>query len=58
MSSLDLSNSFEYLCYGSMAIKIMYSYSAGIDFSRQTKVDPRTVRVNLCVAKVVLMQYY
>ena len=58
MSSLALSDSFEYLCYGSTAIRIFfYSYSAKIDFSRQnltstdvkfclSEVDPRTIRVN------------
>ena len=49
MSYSALSDSFEYLCYGSAAIRnIFYSHSAGMDFSRQnlsTKVDPRTVRV-------------
>ena len=48
MSSLVLSDSFEYLCDGSTAIIIFYSYSAGIDFRRQiltTKVDPRAIRV-------------
>ena len=43
--------------------KYVYSYSAGIDFSRQnltstdmilmTKVYPRTVRVTACAAKTV-----
>ena len=36
MSQLALSYSFENLCYGSAAIRyIVYSYSAGIDFSFQ-----------------------
>ena len=50
MSYLDVSDSFEYLCYGSTAIINSFTlYSAGIDFSRQiltTKVYPRAVRVN------------
>ena len=48
MSSLALSDSFEYLYDGSTAIRnIVYSYSAGIDFRRlTTKVDPRAVKVN------------
>ena len=44
MCLLALSDSFEYLCYGSTAIKnIFYSYSAGIDFCRQnlTSTDVR-----------------
>ena len=49
MSQLALSDSFEYLCYGSAIIRnIVYSYSAGIDFSRQnltSVVDPRAVGV-------------
>ena len=36
MSSLALSDSFEYLCYGSTAIINRFTfYSVGIDFSRQ-----------------------
>ena len=36
MSLLAVSDSFEYLCYGSTTItNIFYSYSVGIDFSRQ-----------------------
>ena len=62
MSQLDLSDSFEYLCYGSTAIiNISYSYSAGIDFKStesdfyrrqilRTKVDPRTARVKAGIA--------
>ena len=39
------SDSFEYLCYGSTAIRnIVDSYSAGIDLT--TKVNPCAVRVN------------
>ena len=49
MSQLAHSDLFEYLCYGSMTIRIIfYSYSAGIDFRHQnltTKIDPRTVSV-------------
>ena len=35
--------SLKYLCYGSTAIMNIYSYSAGIDFSRQnlTSTDVR-----------------
>ena len=59
MASSSLSDLFEYLCYGSTIIRnIFYSYSAGINFSRQnltstnvmiltTKVDPHAVRVRL-----------
>ena len=37
MSQLVLSDSFEYLCYGAVAIlNIYYSYSAGINFSPST----------------------
>ena len=50
MSYSALSDSFEYLCYGSTAIRnISTLYSAGVDFRRQhltTKVYPRAVRVN------------
>ena len=57
MSSLALSDSFEYLCYGPTAIRnILYSYSAGIDFCCQNltstdvrfwrQVYPRAVGVN------------
>ena len=54
MSLLAFSNSFEYLCYGSTAItNIFYSYSVGIDFSRQnltSTVDPGAVKVNVTFA--------
>ena len=43
------SDSFEYLCYGSTAIrKKFYSYSVGIDFSQNlmSTVYPRAGRVN------------
>ena len=42
------SDSFEYLCYGSTAIRNMFNpYSAGIDFSRQnlTFTDVRSRRL-------------
>ena len=55
MSLLAFPDSFEYLCYGSTAIIIIFTLTerqnltkAGNDFSRQiltTKVHPRTVRV-------------
>ena len=64
MSRLALADSFEYLCYGSTAIRYcFYSYSAGIDFSRQNvmSTDVRfwrlksipalqglNIRVNVC----------
>ena len=44
MSLLGLSDSFEYLWYGSTAIlNILYFYSVGIDFGRQnlTSTDVR-----------------
>ena len=51
---LALSDLFEWLCYGSTAnarhYKYVYSYHAGIDFSRQilmSEVNPRAVRVNV-----------
>ena len=55
-----LSDSFEYLCYGSPTIRDSFILSVGIDFSRQiltstdvrrqiltSKVDTHTVRVNI-----------
>ena len=53
MSSLALSDSFEYLCYGSTAIRnILYSYSAGIDCSLQnlTATDVRFWRLKFIPA--------
>ena len=49
MSLLVPPDSFEYLCYGSKAIRNMFTlYNAVIDCRSQiltTKVDPRAVRV-------------
>ena len=50
MSSLALSNLFEYVCYGSTTIKNIFTSTVQIDFSRQnltSTVGPRTVRVNM-----------
>ena len=58
MSQLALSASFEYVCYGSTAIIICFSYfGAGIDYVRHiltSKDGPRTerFRVNPYPAKL------
>ena len=48
MSQSSLSDSFEYLCYGSTIILYILTMTVrGSHFSRQnltTKVDPRTIR--------------
>ena len=46
MSSLALSDSFEYLCYGSKAIRNISTLTAR---GSTTKVDPRAVRVTLAI---------
>ena len=51
MSSSALSDSFEYLCYGSAAIRNIFTRTVrGSDVYRRqiltTKVGPRAVRVN------------
>ena len=53
MSYLALSDSFEYLCYGSTAIRNIHDLTVRrsiLDVRRQiptTIVDPRAVRVNM-----------
>ena len=60
MSQFALSDSFEYLCYGSTAIgnisNLTVGGGGGIDFSHRrqmlmTKVDPRAVRVNFIISE-------
>ena len=60
MSSLALSDAFEYLCYGSTAIRNIFTlYSAGIDFTRQnlTSTDVRFRRLKSIPALLELNRH-
>ena len=46
MSKLAIPNAFEYVCYGSTAIRNVYSYSGDRLYSSESKVGLRTERVN------------
>ena len=64
MSYSSLSDLFEYLCYGSTAIRNMFTLTARMDFSRQnlTSTDVRFWRLKsipaLCGLNINYYYYY